>query len=169
MIQNFLWDNFFKKDANSYDDFLKNQPLFSHLTSNELRILKRILHERSYFSGEVIFKPGFGIGLYMILRGEVHIFYGDSQKEEPVALGRLQQGDFFGELSLIQEKGYRKTLAKSAANSELLALFNPELMSLMDRHPRLGVKILIKLSEILGMRLMKAGEKLAHISSQGAV
>ena len=168
-MPSFLWENFFRKKSPSYDHFLKEQPLFSALTSRELRILKRILHERAYFPGEVIFKSGSSIGFYMILSGEVHIFYGDSQKEEKNLVNRLKQGDFFGEMALVQDQVYQKTLAKSAAHSNLLALFKPELISLIEKHPKLGVKILIKLSETMGLRLQKAGDKLSQMSSKGAL
>ena len=107
-MPSFLWENFFRKKSPSYDHFLKEQPLFSALTLRELRILKRVLHERAYFPGEVIFKSGSSIGFYMILSGEVHIFYGDSQKEEKNLVNRLKQGDFFGEMALVQDQVYQK-------------------------------------------------------------
>ena len=162
----FLWNNFFKKKQNSISSFLQNQPLFSTLTPRELRVVERLIHRRSYFSGEVIFKPGSGIGLYMILKGKVHISYTGSDEKNPLVIGQLGEGDFFGELSLIQEKGYQKTTAKAVEASELLGFFKPEMTSLIEKSPKLGAKILTKLCEILGMRLKKAGEKLAGFQGE---
>lgn len=162
----FLWNNFFRKKNNSISDFLKQQMLFSSLAPKEIRIVERLIHHRSYFSGEIIFKPGSSIGLYMILKGKVHILH--EKGEEHSVISCLEEGDFFGELSLVQEKGYQKTMAKAVEPSELLGFFKPEMTSLIEKSPRLGSKILIQLSNILGSRLQKAGEKLAQFSSQGA-
>ena len=163
----FLWKNFFRKKNSSTVDFLKQQTLFSSLTPRELRVVERLVHNRSYFPGEVIFKPGSSIGLYMILKGKVNILYEGKGNGESSIVSRLGEGDFFGELSLVQDKGYQKTMAKSVESCELLGFFKPEMMSLIEKSPKLGSKILIKLSEVLGMRLQKAGEQLAGFPPQG--
>ena len=157
----FLWNNFFKSKNQSKIDFLKKQSLFSSLSNKELRIVEKFIHHRTYFSGEVIFKPGTSIGLYMIMKGQVQITYGDDNPSNTL----LEEGDFFGELSLVQDKGYHKTTAKAAKPSELLGFFKPELLSLIETSPRLSARILMKLSGILGLRLQKAGEKLMEIHS----
>ena len=164
-MADFLWENFFRNKKSSFREFLGEQKIFSSLSDKELKLVERIVHLRSYFPGEIIFKPGSSIGLYMVLKGEVHIFYGEPTQDKPVVISTLKEGDFFGELSLVQEKSYQKTSARAETTVELLGFFKPELMSLIDKSPRLGCKILIRLSEILGTRLQKAGEQL--ISSQG--
>ena len=158
----FLWQNFFKSKTPPLLTFLKQQILFSSLSDKELKVIEKFIHHRTYFPGETIFKPGKTIGLYMILKGKVQIFYGDS------ALISLKEGEFFGELSLVRETGYQKTTAKAAEALELYGLFRPEFMSLIETNPRLSCKVLMKLSEILGSRLQQAGEKLVQKSSQGS-
>ena len=157
----FLWNNFFKPKNQSRVDFLKKQPLFSSLSNKELRMVERFIHHRTYFSGEVIFKPGSSIGLYMIMKGQVQITYGDDNPSNM----QLEEGDFFGELSLVQDKGYHQTAAKAITACELLGFFKPELLSLIETSPRLSARILMKLSSILGLRLKKAGEKLMELHS----
>lgn len=155
----FLWNNFFKSKNQSKIDFLKKQPLFSSLNNKELRMVEKFIHHRTYFSGEVIFKPGSSIGFYMIMKGRVQITYGEDNPSHT----QLEEEDFFGELSLVQDKGYHKTTAKAIEPSELLGFFKPELLSLIENSPRLSARILMKLSSILGLRLKKAGEKLMEI------
>lgn len=53
---------------------LKNSSLFSSLTPLELRSIDRLLHERRYLPGEVVFDEGEeGQALYLILAGRVSI------------------------------------------------------------------------------------------------
>jgi len=159
----FLWNNFFKSKNQSKIEFLKRQPLFSALNNKEIRMVEKFIHHRTYFSGEVVFKPGSSIGLYMIMKGKVQITYGDSS--DTVNVSQLEEEDFFGELSLVQDKGYNKTTAKATEPSELLGFFKPELLSLIETSPRLSARILMKLSSILGQRLQKAGETLMELHS----
>ena len=161
----FLWNNFFKSKNQSKIEFLKKQPLFSALNNKELRMVEKFIHHRTYFSGEVIFKPGSSIGLYMIMKGKVQITYGDNNSSDTVNVSQLEEEDFFGELSLVQDKGYNKTTAKATEPSELLGFFKPELLSLIETSPRLSARILMKLSSILGQRLQKAGERLMELHS----
>ena len=168
-MQQFLWKNFFKSKNVSYTDFLKNQVLFSKLTRRELRIITRILHERSYFPGEFIFKPHLNVGFYIITQGSVQIFYGDSVESSATPITTLNEGDCFGELSLVQDKSYPKTWAQASQNTEVLCLFRPEFKSLIEKHPRLGFKVISQLAEILGARLQKASEKLSQIPMEGEV
>lgn len=168
-MQRFLWNNFFKSKKKSYLDLLKNQPLFSKLSRREIRIVSRIIHERSYFPGEFIFKPHLNVGYYIITQGSVQIFYGNSIENSGQPIATLKEGDCFGELALIQEKGYPKTWVQSVQNTEVLCLFKSELTSLVEKYPRLGFKVFFHLAEVLGTRLQKASEKLSQIPLEGEV
>ena len=162
-MNQFLWENFFRKKNKSNIEFLKTQPLFESLSVKELKLVERLVHHRTYFSGEEILKPGSSMGLYMIVKGKVNIFYDSPNEEKSSILSRLSEGDFFGELSLVREKGYHKTTAKAMEPAELLGFFRPELLSLIEKSPKIGSKILMKLAEILGLRLKKAGEQLGAV------
>ena len=41
-----------------------------------------------------------------------------------------------------------------------LSLFQPDLLGLLDRNPRLGVKILLSLSRLVGIRLVEVSDEL---------
>ena len=166
LMIDFLWKNFFRNERGSTLDFLKNQPLFSSLNTRELKMVERLVHHRSYFAGEVIFKPGLSIGMYMVFKGQVQIFYEEESGQTPHIITSLKEGDFFGELSLVQEKSYHKTTAKATEAAELIGFFKPEMMSLIEKSPKLGVKILMQLLEIVGLRLKKAGEKFSKLSTK---
>ena len=163
---NLLWQNFFQNNNKSRISFLRNQVVFSTLKDKEIRIIEKIIHPRSYFAGENIFKPGFNIGFYMIVKGSVDISY-DMPDGNQVIVSSLEQGDCFGELALVQQdKSYQKTTAQASSATELLGLFRPEFISLIEKYPRIGSRILMRLSEMLGERLKKTGEVL-YKKSQG--
>ena len=162
-----FWNNFFK-DKSGADElkFIKKCPLFTSLGAWETRFLKKILHKRIYADGEIIFKPSSGIGMYIILKGQVNILHGspDSQ-EDPSLVSSLKPGDFFGELALIQNQGYKSMFAQSASDSRLLGFFQPDLQFLLENRPAMGVKILKPLCEILSRRLCKAEQKILQAHS----
>ncbi len=159
----FLWKNFFKKEEKNIEMILKENPLFENLSPRELKLLSNMVHKRSFTPGEFVFQKGKGLGMYIILSGRVNILHGDSSPgAEQAVLSQLKEGDFFGELCLAQEKGCHHVSAQVLEESKLLGFFRPDLLNLTEKTPSTGINILMKLSEVLGERLQKAGEKLSH-------
>ena len=141
--------------SSSEDDLLSAIPLFEELSSRELDAVQRLLHRREYVAGESIFVQGEpGLGMYIIARGEVSI------QSEPTGreLVALSDGDFFGEIALLNEV-IRTATARAATDCTLLSLFQPDLLGLLDRNPRLGVKILVALSRLVGLRLVEVSDE----------
>ena len=141
--------------SSSEDDLLSAIPLFEELSSRELDAVQRLLHRREYVAGESIFVQGEpGLGMYIIARGEVSI------QSEPTGreLVALNNGDFFGEIALLNEV-IRTATARAATDCTLLSLFQPDLLGLLDRNPRLGVKILVALSRLVGLRLVEVSDE----------
>ncbi len=167
MILDFLWKNFFtkKKDKNIID-VLSVNPIFESLKYKELKFMAQIMHQRAFVPGEFIFQSGKGLGMYIILSGKVQILYSDNENGEAVILSQLEEGDFFGELALAQENGYHYVSAQAVSECKLLGFFRPDLLTLVQKNPITGVKILMKLSSILGERLQKSGEKLFKMNAQ---
>ncbi|MDE0518594.1 MAG: cyclic nucleotide-binding domain-containing protein [Bdellovibrionales bacterium] len=161
-MMDFLWKNFFKTEEKSVEMILKENPLFEDLNNKELRILSQIVHRRSFIPGEFIFQEGKGLGMYIILSGKVGILHGASQGGESTVISQLKEGDFFGELCLAREEGYHHVSAQATEESKLLGFFRPDLLNLIEKTPSTGICILMKLTEILGERLQKAGEKLSQ-------
>lgn len=154
----FLWDNLFKKNKQEEIAIkrLKKTHLFSQLTRKELVLLSKHLHIRQYRPKEPVFRQGeMGVGLYVVIQGHVNIHSRNDLELETkeTLITRLGPGDFFGELALVEEND-RRTASASACDEALLAgFFQPDLHEMIDRYPNLAVKILLRLSEILGTRL----------------
>jgi CRP-like cAMP-binding protein len=171
MIQ-YLWENVLKKksDENNVLNFLKNSFLFKDLNSSEMEFLAHIVHVRYFEPGEKIFKQGDqGVGMYLIFNGSVDIIMHDPSYEvnspdhEDIFITRLEKGDFFGELSLIEEPSYRSATAVSINRSTLIGFFKPDLMQIIQRNPLTGNKISLRLAEILGKRLRETTEKVTDL------
>lgn len=171
MIQ-FLWENVLKKkrDENNVLSFLKNSFLFKDLSPTEMDFLAHIVHVRHYEPGEKIFSQGDpGVGMYLIFNGSVDIIMHDPSLEpkasghEEIFITRLEKGDFFGELSLIEDPSFRSATALSINKSTLIGFFKPDLLQVIQRNPSTGNKISLRLAEILGKRLRETTEKVTDL------
>ena len=136
-------------------EYLQSQSLFSDLTLPELIIVGHLLHERDYQAGEVIFDEGeVGQAIYFVFAGEVAI--GCRGGSGDVHLARLGQGEFFGELGLLEDST-RSAQARAATDSRLLVLFRNDFSGLMDSHLRVAHKIGRQLLRHMGRRLREHG------------
>lgn len=157
-----VWDNIFRgrsKDQSKEVLALKQVPVFDGLDEKELAAIERLVHHRTYKPDEHVFRKNApGEGLYIILQGKVDILT-ESEQGEPNLVASLSEGDFFGDLSLLdQEPRSANALAKDHA--ELLGFFRPDLTSILKRKPDLGVKILFNVAKVIGERLRKTNELL---------
>jgi CRP/FNR family cyclic AMP-dependent transcriptional regulator len=160
---NKLWENIFKirqKQIDKIDDILIKIPIFQDLNQGELKKIKHILHQREYNKGEVIFNEGdVGLGMYIITGGSVKIACGPQSH----ILAELSEGDFFGELSLLDDSP-RSASAITKTPCRILCFFKPELLDLIDRNPKLGSRILFKLAWTISERLKSTNEQLGALS-----
>ncbi len=163
-----LWENFFRKrekDDNSLEALLAKVPIFSQLTDRELRKVGSIVHRREYESDEYVFRQDDpGLGMYVIEDGEVEIVYTERESIEK-GLALLKSGDFFGELSLLDESA-RSASAIARKQSKIIGFFRPDLIALLDRSPKAGTKILFKLGEVIGTRLRITNEQLGKLTAE---
>lgn len=138
------------------ENFLRNIKLFDNLSRRDIAALQRLLHRREYVAGESVFVEGEpGLGMYIIAKGAVSIQSEPSGRE----LVELSDGDFFGEIALLNEV-IRSATARAKSDCLLLSLFQPDLLGLLDRNPRLGVKILLSLARLVGIRLVEVSDEL---------
>ena len=167
---NYIWDNIFrrpKKDADTRAA-LKENLLFRDLTDREFHVLEDIVHMRRYHAGEPIFRQDeVGVGMYIIMKGRVEIFVTDfsapSDQTRDIFITQLTPGDFFGELSLVEENGRRTASAVAREETTLIGFFKPDLMEMRSRSPQTAIKIVFRLAEVLGRRLKETTEKVSEL------
>lgn len=141
-------------------DILKSIPIFSTLSKKELKIISDIFHKREYSKDETVCLQGDpGLGMYVVLNGEVEVFVNDENNRKN-SLAILGSGEFFGELSLI-DNSPRSATVIATKKSELLGFFQPDLIEINRKNPSMGLKIIFKIAELLAERLRQTNEKLA--------
>lgn len=138
---------------------LKAVPLFAELRPAELKKVLRIMHQRTYQPGEVIFREGEpGAGMYVIKHGAVNIVIQLPDGTEQV-LAQLADRQFFGELALLDDAP-RSATAVAMQRTELLGFFVPELEELLQRDAWLGSRVLLHLGRLMASRLRAMNETL---------
>lgn len=152
-----LWSNIFRRPPlTGTAALLRRVPMFRDLDRRELAEVEKILYRRQYDAGEVVFEQDDpGVGMYVIERGTVAIV----QEPSGRTLAQLRAGEFFGEIALLNETP-RSARAVATTPAVLHGLFQAELYDLIERAPRLGVKLLLPLAQSLGSRLIHADERL---------
>ncbi|MBT5596493.1 MAG: cyclic nucleotide-binding domain-containing protein [Flavobacteriaceae bacterium] len=161
------WENIFKGWNQSESKTvvtLKQVPVFKNFTNKEFLELEKLIHHRQYKINDFIFKNRApGEGMYIIMQGSVKITIGTRNENENI-LAELEEGDFFGELALFDDEP-RSANAIATTDSQLLGFFTQDLMSLQERNPILGQKILFNLGGVLGERLRGTNSLLINSQS----
>ena len=135
---------------------LRTISLFEGLTFRDLKKIELIAHERTFMPDEVVFQERQpGAGMYFIKKGLIQLT--KTINDERVRIAELGEGEFFGEMSLIEDYP-RSAQATALVKTEVLGIFRPDFFDLINQNPRLGSKILLKLSERLASRLRKTTE-----------
>ena len=135
---------------------LRTIPIFEGLAFNDLKKIELIVHQRTFMPDEIIFyerQPG--AGMYIIKKGLIKLT--KTVNEERVKISELKDGEFFGEMSLLDDYP-RSAEATAVKKTEALGIFRPDLFDLIESNPKLGYKILLRLSKRLASRLRETTE-----------
>ncbi len=172
---NLLWENIFKKDEKSQNLtlVLSQNRLFHNLSHTEIKKIEELTHERHYRAGETIFRQGdIGIGMYIITKGSIDISVFESEDpssadpSREVLITKLKKGDFFGEISLVEDNGKRTARAIAFEDTILIGFFKPDLNIILENYPVTGIKIVMNLAEVIGRRLKSTTEKINHLRNE---
>jgi CRP/FNR family cyclic AMP-dependent transcriptional regulator len=129
-------------------DFLSRVPLFASSNPVNLSEIAHRLTTRNYRRGEVIFhQDDPGSALHVIKRGQVKINTISPEGEEAI-LAILTEGDFFGELSLLDGKP-RSANAVAMEATQTLALQRQDFLDILVKHREMVGDILASLAERL--------------------
>lgn len=129
-------------------DLLRKIDLFADLTDREVDTVLERMHDRRVSRGSVVFhQHDRGGGLYLILEGSVKISRtGRDGREVTVAV--LREGNFFGEMSLLDGQP-RSATATALQAARLLALDREQFRQHVLAQPRIVAKLLLELSKRL--------------------
>jgi CRP/FNR family cyclic AMP-dependent transcriptional regulator len=139
-------------------DDLKRVPLFSDLSAAELARFAEVAREREYPKNSVIlFEDDPGDALYIVSGGQVKVvLIGEDGRE--VILSVLSDGDFFGEMSLIDDEP-RSAHVIAMRDSRLLVLRRDDFQQQIQQHPSIALKVL----KVMVQRLRRADAKIGGL------
>ncbi|HEY9839051.1 MAG: Crp/Fnr family transcriptional regulator [Candidatus Sericytochromatia bacterium] len=148
-------------------EFFKKGSLFSNLSNEELNQLAQIVRERKFDRNQVIFYEGdLGGSLYVIVSGTVKIVIMADDGREHI-LGLLDEGNFFGEISLIDGEP-RSATAIALDKVNIVMISREDFVRLLRENPEMSLKIMQTLCDRL-RRTDKHVETLAFLSAPGRV
>ncbi|NUQ86222.1 MAG: SpoIIE family protein phosphatase [Anaerolineales bacterium] len=130
-------------------NLLAQIPFFTDLPSDELDRLLSELNVVNLQPGEILFREGEpGEHLYIVVKGELEILMAPNTSNELV-LNVLHEGEYVGEMSLIQPEGHRSTSARALGEVVLLSMSRNQFKGLLQRHPELAKPMISVLSQRL--------------------
>jgi len=125
---------------------LKNAPIFFDLNDDEFTIVLSSLMPVFLKKGEFIFKEGdAGESMFILLSGELKAFGKQSDGNQRWLFDIKQQGDCFGEMSII-DHGPRSATITAAKDSIIMMLKEKQFYQIISLHPMIGFKILKAIS-----------------------
>lgn len=127
---------------------LSQLPLFADLTDAEIEGVGGVMRRRRFTKGSLIHASGtMGGDLYVIESGRVTIQL-LSQRGEELTVRLLWPGDFFGEISLLDDEPWYGE-ATALVECQLLLMAKQEFLAVLDRYPSVSRRLTI----VIGRRL----------------
>jgi HEAT repeat protein len=135
---------------------LKQVPLFSQLSLEQLEAIQQISSEVEYLANETIMNEGDRGGeLYLLIDGKVRIFkdYGTLKEE---LINTVSAVSYFGEMAALDDRPRSATVV-AAERSRMLRLDGESLKELIRQMPEISFEIM----RVLTGRVRRAEERLA--------
>ncbi len=120
---------------------LRTVPLFAALGGREIEEVGRLVDEVDVPAGRELTRQGqTGGEFFVIVSGRVRI------ERDGAAIGTLDEGDFLGEIALV-DGGRRTATATTETPARLLVLAHREFHSLLEQFPPIQLAVLRALAE----------------------
>jgi len=143
-------------------DVLRTLPIFSGLSADELERVSELCEEKTYASGDYIFREGEpGNRLFIVIEGEVRISRQIPGAGEE-ALAVLKPGAMFGEMAVF-DRSERSTDAISHGGTRVITISRAEFEMLLDFHRDIAYKVLWAVVRVLSGRLRATNDNLRSV------
>jgi len=150
--------------------------LFQDIKADELhRVLDRT-SRREFAAGTAIIQEGEpGDSLFFMAAGEVEItkqltlvLDEDTPKERVMIRLKAEDGVYFGEMALLESET-RSATVTALTDCALLELHQKDFLELIEQHPDMGVKLLLRLAQILSRHLRKTNQDVVKLTTALAI
>ena len=138
---------------------LRNVPLFSLVPEGQLLLLTRVLSRKAYPKNSTVIAAGDPTdALYIVISGRLKVIMSDSEGRE-VILANLSQGEFFGEMGLI-DQAPRSATVTTIEPCELLTITRTDFTKCLQGNFDLTMSVIRGLVK----RLREADKKIGSLA-----
>jgi len=156
--------------------FFRKIYLFQDLEEGEIQLVVSRLNPREFSASEVIIQEGEpGDSLFIMQAGEVEItkqltlvLDEDTPKERVMIRLKAEDGVYFGEMALLENET-RSATVTALTDCSLLELNQKDFLDLIGQNPVLGVKLLLRLAQVLSQHLRKTNQDVVKLTTALAV
>ena len=142
-------------------EFFMQMPVFGRINAEELKVVARQMSVMELEEGDTLFNESEkGSFVCFIRDGELDVIKTPGSSEEGVILATLTKGQSIGEMSIIDDSP-RSATVKARKKALLYILSKSAFDMILDRHPRIGIKLLKGISKMLSENLRETSRKLA--------
>jgi CRP/FNR family transcriptional regulator, cyclic AMP receptor protein len=134
-------------------DFLRRVSLFAELEDGALDRLARLAKEEHHPAYKLIFREGDPVDAFYVVQEGMVTVYRDEPGRPQQVLARLEQGGFFGEMGLLNDKARRYASARTAAPTVLLRIEKADLIQVLAANPGLELKFRAEVIRRHGMNV----------------
>ena len=155
-------------DQKEYLGYIRKNHLLKDLAEEELQLILMATTPKYFQAGEIIMKEGdAGDAMYIMCDGSVTItkrltleLSDEAPKEKVMIRFRAE--------ALI-EKDVRSATVTAQTPCLMLELTNEKFYQLLEHHPAVSVKILLRLAQSLSHRLRKSSDELVKVTTALAI
>ena len=145
------------------DTLIQTVPLFSDLSETSLKVITEKMVARSYDKEKMILiEESAGETFFLISKGTVKITRMSDDGRE-VILAMLGEGDFFGEMALLDGEG-RSANVVVLEDAEVLTLQRSDFLDILERFPKIAIHLLKELTT----RIRHSDQQIESLSLSGA-
>ena len=145
------------------DTLIQTVPLFSDLSDTSLKVITGKMVARSYDKEKMILiEESAGETFFLISKGTVKITRMSDDGRE-VILAILGEGDFFGEMALLDGEG-RSANVIALEDAKVLTLQRSDFLDILERFPKIAIHLLKELTA----RIRHSDQQIESLSLSGA-
>ena len=156
--------------------FFQKLYLFQDLEEREVQQVLEHTKPRLFEAEAVIIREGDpGNSLFIMQTGEVEItkqltlvLDEDTPKERVFIRLKAEQGVFFGEMALLENET-RSATVTALSDCSVLELHRKDFLDLVEQNPAMGVKLLLRLAQVLSQHLRKTNQDVVKLTTALAV
>ena len=142
---------------------IRQVPIFSELADDQLEEINRNFIPQTFKKDNMILiEEEVGSSMFIIISGRVKISRLSDDGRE-VILSILSEGDFFGEMSILDGQARSATVV-AIDDADLLVIRRDDFLKMLKQYPQIAINLLKELA----MRLRRADAQIKSLSLQDA-